>query len=74
MQQIVNTIPEISENIGINLEIPVLNHIFMNLPKEFWKESDELKVKSASGYHYIKKCKYNKFYDNLNYFTENYYY
>jgi len=74
MQQIVNTIPEISENIGISLEIPVLNHIFMNLPKEFWKEQDELKVKSASGYHYIKKCKYNKFYDNLNYFTENYYY
>jgi hypothetical protein len=69
-----NTIPEMSENISLSLEIPVLSPIFLNLPKEFWKESDELKVKAANGYHHIKKCKYNKFYDDMNYFTENYYY
>jgi hypothetical protein len=73
-KQIMDNIPEMSENTGIGVEIPVLSPIFLNLPKEFWKESDELKVKAANGYHYIKKCKYNKFYDDLNYFTENYYY
>ena len=73
-QQIINNIPEMSENTGISELIPVLSPIFMNLPKEFWKEPDELKVKAADGYHYIKKCKYTKFYDDLNYVTENYYY
>lgn len=74
MQHIVNTIPEMNNVDNIIIEIPVISPIFINLPKEFWKESDELKVKSANGYHYIKKCKYNKFYDDFNYVTENYYY
>jgi hypothetical protein len=73
-QQIIDTIPEMSDSVVISIDIPVLSPIFMNLPKEFWKEADDLKVKSAEGYHYIKKCKYNKFYDDLNYVTENYYY
>jgi 5'-3' exonuclease len=73
-QQIMDTIPEIKENISLNIEFPVTNNIFLNLPKEFWKEPDELKVKSMDGYHYIKKCKYNKYFDYLHYITENYYF
>ena len=73
-QQIVDTIPEMKEAINLSIEIPVTNPIFLNLPKEFWKEPDELRVKSASGYHYIRKCKYNKYFNDLNYVTENYYY
>ena len=69
-----DTIPEIKENINLNIEFPVMNSIFLNLPKEFWKEPDELKVKSIDGYHYIKKCKYNKYFDYLHYITENYYF
>lgn len=73
-QQIMDTIPEIKDNISLNIEFPVMNPIFLNLPKEFWKEPDELKVKSMDGYHYIKKCKYNKYFDYLHYITENYYF
>ena len=36
-----DNIPEMNENAGIGVEIPVLNPIFLNLPKEFWKESTQ---------------------------------
>jgi len=75
IDQMISTIPEIKENIEVIDEAPVNNNIFLNFPKEFWKETDEVKVKSVNGFHIVKNCKYkNTYLDQYHYVSENYYY